>query len=142
MRLYQVPGWPARVQGHSAVTPPLTRMAGGGAEQYKDGVSGQPGTQAIPVAPVVPSPDTGDLAMSGLSRSGDTRNVFYPNIYYARPQRAYWPGAGQPVSLVSDNMLPVPAVDPRGTPARLSYPVVQRGQRQIAARPVGSPRWQ
>lgn len=133
MKRFTVPGWPARVQGHSAVTPHLNRMAGSGAQQYKDGVTGQPGTQAIPVHPVIPSPDIGDLAMSGCSRSGDARNVIYPNLYYARPERDYWPGAGMPVSLQSDNMMPVPAVDPRGVPARMAQPIVQRGNRQIKA---------
>lgn len=140
MKRYTVPGWPSAVAGHSAATPPMTRMAGGGAQQYKDGVAGQPGTMGIPVAPVIPSPDIGDKAMSGLSRSGDTSNVFYPNLYYARPEAAFWPGAGMPVSVTSDNMLPVPAVDPRGTPARLSMPIVQRGQKQIKARQA-QPRW-
>jgi len=133
VRLFQVPGWPARVQGHSAVTPHLNRMAGSGAQQYKDGVTGQPGTQAIPVQPVIPSPDIGDLAMSGISRSGDARNVIYPNLYYARPQASYWPGGGMPVSVRSDNLMPVPAADPRGIPARLAMPLVQRGSRQIKA---------
>jgi hypothetical protein len=109
----------------------MNRMAGSGAQQYKDGVTGQPGTQAIPVHPVIPSPDIGDLAMAGISRSGDARNVIYPNLYYARPEADYWPGAGMPVSVQSDNLMPVPAADPRGVPARLAMPVVQRGRRQI-----------
>jgi hypothetical protein len=140
VKRYTVPGWPASVQGHSAVTPTMTRMAGGGAMQYKDGLTGQPGTQAISVQPVVPSPDIGDLATAGLSRSSDTNNVFYPNLYWARPQRAYWPGAGMPVSVRSDNLMPVPAADPRGIPARLSIPIVQRGQQQIS-QPPAMPRW-
>jgi hypothetical protein len=132
---YTVPGWPSTVLGHSAVTPHLNRMAGSGAQQYKDGVTGQPGTQRIPVAPVIPSPDIGDAANMGLSRSGDAPNWFLPNLYYARPQRAFWPGAGMPVSVRSDNLMPVPATDPRGIPARLSMPIVQRGQAQIKQRP-------
>lgn len=140
MKRYTVPGWPASVQGHAAVTPGLTRMAGSGAQQYKDGVTGQPGTQAIPVAPVVPSPDPGDLAQAGLSRSSDAPNVFYPNLYFARPQRAFWPGAGQPVSVQSDNLMPVPAADPRGIPARMASPILQRGQKAIR-QPQAQPRW-
>lgn len=140
MKRYTVPGWPATVPGHSAVTPSMTRMAGGGAQQYKDGLTGQPGTQAIPVKPVIPSPDAGDIAQMGLSRSSDAPDVFYPNLYYARPQRAFWPGAGMPVSVQSDNLMPVPAADPRGIPARLSIPIVQRGQQQIR-QPEAMPRW-
>jgi hypothetical protein len=140
VKRYTVPGWPAAVQGHSAVTPTLTRMAASGAQQYKDGLTGQPGTQAIPVLPVIPSPDLGDLAQAGTSRSSDARDVIYPNLYFARPQRAYWPGAGMPVSVQSDNLMPVPAADPRGIPARLATPIVQRGQVQIR-QPQAMPTW-
>ena len=111
---YQVPGWPGQVQGHAAVTPHFTRPAGSGAMQYKDGVTGRPGTTAIPVRPVIPSPDIGDKAQAGISRSSDAPDAFYPNQYWARPERAYWPGAGMPVSVQSDNLMPVPATDPRG----------------------------
>jgi hypothetical protein len=140
VKRYTVPGWPRTLQGHSAVTPGLTRMAGGGAQQYKDGLTGQPGTQAIPVRPVVPSPDIGDLAMSGLSRSSDAPDHFFPNLYYARPERAFWPGAGMPVSVRSDNLMPVPAADPRGIPARLAVPIVQRGRHQVR-QPQAMPTW-
>ena len=133
---YVVPGWPSAVNGHSAATPVLTRLAGGGAFQYKDGVTGQPGTQRIPVHPVVPSPDAGDKAQMGLSRSSDAPgNWFLPNLYYARPERDFWPGAGQPVALRADNLMPVPATDPRGIPARLARPVRIRGQQQIKWHP-------
>lgn len=130
---YEVPGWPVAVAGHSAVTPNLTRMAASGAEQYKDGVTGWPGNKAIPVPPpVIPSPDPGDIVLMGLSRSSDAPNEIRPNLYYARPQAAFWPGAGMPVSVRSGNLMPVPATDPRGIPARLSQPVVQRGSRQVS----------
>jgi len=116
-------------------------MAGSGAQQYKDGVTGQPGTQRIAVQPVVPSPDPGDIALMGTSRSTDAPgNWFYPNLYFARPQRAFWPGAGMPVSVTSDNLMPVPAADPRGIPAVLSMPPVQRGTRQIR-QPGTAPVW-
>ncbi len=140
MRRFTVPGWPATVRGHSAVMPHLNRIAGSGAMQFKDGVTGQPGTQAIPVQPVVPSPDFGDIAQMGLSRSSDAPNVIYPNLYWARPQRDYWPGAGMPVSVTSDNLMPVPAADPRGIPAMLARRPVQRGQKQIQALP-SLPSW-
>jgi hypothetical protein len=128
---YTVPGWPSSVNGHSAVTPHMNRLAGSGARQYKDGVTGQPGTLAIPVSPQIPSPDIGDAAMMGLSRSGDAPNWFRPNLYFARPERDFRPGAGMPVSVRSDNLMPVPARDPRGIPARLAAPIVQRGGRQV-----------
>jgi hypothetical protein len=103
--------------------------------QYKAQVTGQPGTQRIPVQPPqVPSPDPGDIAQMGTSRSSDAPgNWILPNLYYARPHPEFWPGAGQPVSLRND-MMPVPAVDPRGVPARLAVPVNIRGARQVKAR--------
>jgi hypothetical protein len=133
---YTVPGWPSTVAGHSAVTPHLNRLAGSGAQQYKDGVTGQPGTQVIPVAPSQVDQGIVGKAMMGLSRSSDSPDSFRPNLYWARPQRDFWPGAGMPISYQSDNLMPVPATDPRGIPARLSTPIVQRGQRQIKSRPT------
>jgi len=105
----------------------------GSATQYKDGVTGYPGTVGIP-APTgntVPSPDWGDKAQAGFARSTDAPDMIYPNKYWARPQEAYWPGAGMPVSVRSDNLMPVPATDPRGVPAPLAVPVTIRGNRQI-----------
>ena len=140
MKRYTVPGWPANILGHSAVTPNLTRMAASGAQAYKGEVTGQPGTQAIPVNPVVPSPDAGDKAQMGLSRSSDAPNYFYPNLYYARPEPGFWPGAGMPVSRLSDNLMPVPAADPRGVPAMTQNPLIIRGQRQVQ-QTVALPQW-
>lgn len=135
MEGYTVPGWPARVQGHAAVTPHMTRMAGGGALQYKDGVTGQPGTQLIPIdANPAPQCPAGQAQM-GLSRTSDAPNNIRPNLYYARPQRAYYPGAGMPVSVRSDNLMPVPAVDPRGIPAMTQTPFRTRGASQIKWNP-------
>lgn len=136
MKWYQVPGWPAQVPGHSAVAPHLTRLAGSGAQQYKDGLTGRPGTTPIPVpGPGVPQCQAGQAQM-GLSRTQDSPASFRPNQYWARPEAAYWPGAGMPVSLVSDNLMPVPAVDPRGVPAVTQTPFLYRGQTQIQALPT------
>jgi hypothetical protein len=133
---YTVPGWPASLLGHAAVTPHLNRLAGSGAVQYKDGVTGQPGTLPIPApGPGVEQSRSGQAQM-GLSRSSDSPPWFRPNLYYARPERDFWPGAGMPVRIRSDNLMPVPARDPRGIPARLAAPIVQRGNRQIASRPT------
>jgi hypothetical protein len=142
---YTVPGWPSTVNGHSAVTPHMNRLAGSGAQQYKDGVTGQPGTVVIPVDTAGTLPHGGIVgnAMMGLSRSGDSPDSFRPNLYFARPQRQFWPGAGMPISVRSDNLMPVPATDPRGIPARLARPIVQRGARQIQqpARVTTWPAW-
>ena len=130
MRWYQLPGWPARINGQSAAMPNLTRPDGSGL-QYKDGVTGNPGIRGIPTQPVIPSPDIGDMALMGVSRSSDAPNRIYPNKYWARPERSFWPGAGMPISVMSDNLMPVPATDPRGVPAPLAVPLSLRGVRQI-----------
>lgn len=136
MRRFTVPGWPATVPGHAAAVPHLNRLAGSGAQQYKDGLTGQPGTQSIPVdTGWVPRSGPAAHAQMGLSRSGDAPQAFYPNLYWARPQAQFWPGAGTPVSVQSGNLMPVPAVDPRGIPATLATPMLQRGQAQIQAIP-------
>jgi len=133
MRLFTVPGWPARVPGHSAVTPALTPAAGSGWIAYKDQVTGQPGT--VPVTVDTTANPRGGItaqAMMGTSRSADAPDgSFRPNLYFARPEPSYWPGAGMPVRIRSDNLMPVPAVDPRGVPARMAAPLVLRGNRQI-----------
>ena len=151
MRFFTLPGWPAQVQGHSAAVPHLNRMAGSGAQQYKDGITGQPGTMRVPTAALssatVPGAGAETLApagaMMGLGRSVDSPEAFYPTIYFARPQREFWPGAGMPVSVRSDNLMPVPAVDPRGVPAVLQAAVnngATRGQAQIRQPPL-LPSW-
>jgi hypothetical protein len=140
---YQVPGWPAGQQGHSAVTPHFNRLAASGAMAYKDRVTGEPGTLAIPVdGPGVPQNTVGQAQM-GRARTSDAPRSFRPNLYYARPERSFWPGAGVPVAVAADNLMPVPATDPRGVPARLSMPIVQRGSAQVISRPVLStwPNW-
>jgi len=137
---YTVPGWPSSLLGHSAVTPHFNRYAGSGAQEYKREVTGQPGTQPIPVqGPGVEQSRSGQAQM-GLSRTSDAPAMFLPNLYWARPDREFWPGAGQPVRVRSDNLMPVPATDPRGVPARLARPIALRGGRQIR-QPGAYPVW-
>lgn len=134
MEAYTVPGWPNLVAGHAAAMPHLNRVAGGGSQQFKDGVTGQPGTQPIPAAGPGVHESVQGIAVMGLSRTSDAPRSWLPNLYWARPQRQFWPGAGMPVSVRSDNLMPVPATDPRGIPARLAFPVPQRGPRNLAER--------
>ena len=138
MRWFTLPGWPARVLGHSAAMPVPARPPGS-AVHYKGDTYGYPGTQAIPVypksGPTVPGggADTPApaVAQMGVSRSGDAPNAFYPNLYWARPEPFYKPGAGMPISVFSDNLMPVPATDPRGVPAPMAVPLSMRGVHQI-----------
>jgi hypothetical protein len=109
--------------GLSAFMPHYNRLAASGAQQYKVGVVGQPGTARIPLSArvnSVPSADPGDIAQMGLSRSSDAPDAFWPNLYYVYPDRGFWPGAGMPVQMYNPvrpqdtTMIPVPATDLRG----------------------------
>jgi hypothetical protein len=62
-----------------------------------------------------------------LHRSSDAPNQIHPEIYFLHGRQAATP----PVSWVSDNQMPVPAVDPRGRPAVMARRPVILGQRQV-----------
>jgi hypothetical protein len=104
---------------------------------YKMAVSGQPGTQAVPAGP----PDlagqvNGQRVSSGYSGgSSYMPGVWFPQLYFERELSEL-----PPVSIYSDNQMPVPAADPRGTAARLARPPVFLGQSQLTAG-KGLPRW-
>lgn len=88
----------------------------------------------IGLAKSIPAPPPGGVPQDRTalaigahdSRSSDSPNVFNPFMYWvAGPQILL------PVSWVSDNQLPVPATDPRGTPAVMARRPVFRGQQQV-----------
>ncbi len=140
MPKYIVPGIPSGAQ-LSAFMPHWNRLAQSGAQQYKIGLTGQPGTQGIPAptSNTVPCPDLGDIAQMGSARSSDAPDMWYPQLYYSAVLDSH-PGPVTPVRIYSDNMLPVPARDPRGKPALLARPVLQRGQSALH-QPRVAPRW-
>ena len=88
-------------------------------------VHGSPGTEAIPAPRPGGVPQDWSVRISG---SASAPNVWYPGLYYERG-----PLEHAPVSVLSDNQLPVPAVDPRGRPAVMSTPPTFLGQYQVAA---------
>jgi hypothetical protein len=101
--------------------PHLNRMAGSGAQSFKLAVAGQPGTQGIPAPdPGVPRDRTAQAQM-GTARSGDAPNAWYPQLWF-QDRLTERPGAGMPLRVYSDNLMPVPAIDPRGVPTMLSMP--------------------
>ena len=69
-------------------------------------------------------------AQAGFSATGYCPG-FYPNQYYNGIGALEHPGAGMPISRVSDNLMPVPATDPRGIAAPLAVPLSLRGINQI-----------
>jgi len=121
---YQVTGIPPDVaaRGLSAFMPHFTRLAAGGAQAYKGQVTGRPGTAAIPMYPgnSVPSPDEGDRAQMGTSRSSDAPNAFWPNQYWTQPDPLNDTSGGTakvevytPTRPQDTTMIPVPATDLR-----------------------------
>jgi hypothetical protein len=122
---------PAQRLGAAAVPLPAR-----GAQAYASRgiVDGQPGTQAIP-APrpaAVPRDVTAQAITGGYHRSGDAAPVWYPGIYYERPGPDGYEHA--PVSVLSDNQIPLPAVNPLGLPAVMQGRPRLGGQFQIENR--------
>lgn len=119
----------------AALTPNLTRPAS--AWSSRGPISGSPGTRAIhaprPVA--VPQERTG-MATMGTSRSSDAPDVIFPSMYYLvgpDQERA-------PVSRISDNQMPVPALRPANVIVAKPYLTRKGGQRQVT-QPQVVQRW-
>jgi hypothetical protein len=135
-------GLPAGAQV-SAFMPHWNRLAASGAVMYKRAVDGQPGTRAIP-APTGDTVTRGGLAgqaLMGTARSTDAPDMIYPGKYFERSLNGDGTmGPVTPVAIYSDNLMPVPAQDPRGRPARLAKRVRNAGQSQVA-QPRAMPTW-
>lgn len=88
------------------------------AQGTPEDISGYPGTLPVPA----PYPAPGQVANvhgvdylpSGLSASQYMPPVWYPSVYYRHQHLSRGIGG---VAVYSDNMMPVPAQDPRGLPA-------------------------
>jgi hypothetical protein len=103
------------------------------AYQSRGIIDGQPGTQAIPAPGSGLPQDTTPLAISGgYHRSSQVNNVWYPGIYYERPGPDGYEHA--PVSVLSDNQMPLPAVNPLGPAAVMQGRPRIGGQYQIPNR--------
>lgn len=99
----------------SAFLPAITKTIGVG-QAYKEHVTGQPGTHAVP-APNNSNPSSPLLL--GERRSSDAPPWWYPQLWYQNTLPGLpFPAGGNSagVQIYSDNQLPVPAIDPtRGT---------------------------
>jgi hypothetical protein len=84
-------------------------------------VVGQPGTQPIAAPSPAAVSQHRDAAVT-RHRSSDSPDVFYPALYYQRLSENMAVTPTGRVMLDSDNMLPVPAIDPRGLPAVMATP--------------------
>lgn len=106
-------------------------------------LNGCPGTQAVPAPAPVPGLDRERTAQASAGiiglPSSQVPNQIYPSLYYQRP--ALNPALAPPVSYVSDNALPVPAIDPRGLPAVMATPPPRIGGQNQVVSPYAVANW-
>ena len=109
------------------------RAQGAASYQSRGIIAGSPGTQPI-AAPPPPMPqDTTPLAITGgYHRSSQVPGVWYPGIYYQNNSAD--PPEHAPVSVLSDNQMPMPALNPLGPPAVLMGRPRMGGQFQLQNR--------
>ena len=104
---------PAEKLGAAAVPFPGKTAQG---YQSRGIIDGQPGTQPIPAPGAgLPQDNTALAQNAGWHRSSQVNNVWYPALYYERPGDQGYEHA--PVSILSDNQMPLPAINPLGPPA-------------------------
>lgn len=104
---------------------------------YKGDVTGRPGTQPVPAGqPELTSFVNGLPVRSGYS-GGTTMMppVWFPQEWYERHL-----SETPPVSVYSDNQMPVPANDPRGRAALMANRPQFLGQSQLR-QPRALPKW-
>jgi hypothetical protein len=104
---------------------------------YKNQVTGQPGTQGIPAAPAELAGQVNGAKLPAGYSGGSSYmpNTWYPDLWFERTLTET-----PPVSPYSDNQMPIPAADPRGTAAVLARPPVFLGQSQLVT-PKAMPKW-
>lgn len=104
------------VPGLSAFMPAISKTAGTW-QAYKDALTGEPGTQAIP-APNNSIPQD-RYQVSADHRSSDAPPFWWPQLWFQSrlPGLPFPAGANDAgVRIYSDNQIPVPSIDPtRGT---------------------------
>lgn len=113
------------------------------AQGTPEDVTGQPGTQGIPA----PYPAPGQVANvggvdylpSGLSASQYMPPRWYPTLYYRQQHLSRSIGG---VCVYSDNLMPIPARDPRGIPAGAIGPSAFAAYRGLTpTQPARPNRW-
>lgn len=111
----------------AAALPAPSGWAGGW--QSRGQVSGSPGTVRVPAPAPMPGTDRSLAAMANAGNIGLPSSDFtywLPGIYFQRGPREH-----APVSVQSDNQMPVPALGPNGKPAIMSVRPVFLGQFQV-----------
>jgi hypothetical protein len=112
----------------AVLTPQLTRTYAGWSSRGR--IYGQPGTQAIPITNrETLSFGTNDLASVGTSFSTQAPDVIYPPLYWEAEPGPLKEHA--PVSRISDDQMPVPAIRPPNVLKSDPYRQRLGGQRQV-----------
>jgi hypothetical protein len=103
-------------------------------------IHGQPGTEAIPAPAPAAVPQGWPRR---LHASSDAPDIIFPGLYYQDLQTTNGPNLHNTslVSYVSDNALPVPAIDPRGLPAVMSTPPPRVGGQGQVVSPYAVQNW-
>jgi hypothetical protein len=145
---YGIPPEPVPSQTPTAPTPAGTWLIpspaqGAGSWSSWGTLNGDPGTKAIAAPAPVPGTDTNLTAQAqagiiGMPSSKVPQEIF-PSLYYQQP--LYNPALAPPVSYVSDNALPVPAIDPRGLPAVMATPPPRIGGGRQVVSPYAVQNW-
>ena len=111
-------------------------------------LTGQPGTMAVPAPDPasippgnLPTLGRGNVAwpLRGKLSSRDAPGFWLPAIYFQRLLSN--PRLAPNVSVVSDNQLPVPAIDPRGRPAVMAQRPARIGGRGQVMQPYVTNPW-
>lgn len=108
---------------------------------------GQPGTEQVQAAAPAAVPQ-GGWAQGSQRSSRYAPDVIYPALYYQENSEQTGPN-GSPgliynssqVAYVSDNALPVPAVDPRGLPAVMATAPPRVGGQGTVTQPYAIQNW-
>jgi hypothetical protein len=121
------PGQAQAARKLGAASLPLPSWDAGGWSS-RGQVNGSPGTRGIPAPAPVPGLDREKTALAMSGNIGLPSSVFskwFPSIYFNYLENI------PPVSVYSDNQMPVPAVDPRGKPGVVMAGFMNRGQKQV-----------
>jgi hypothetical protein len=119
------PGAPSRNMG-SALTPGLTRPASGWSSRCQ--VVGSPGTLRVP-APAPAAARAEATAMAAMGNQGGSHRApqfILPSLYRIAGIQEH-----APVSRMSDNQMPVPALRPANVIPSNPYVTRKGGQRQV-----------
>ena len=115
---------PSSLLGASAIPVPAGDAR---AYQSRGFISGSPGVRAILVArPSIPQDRTAQAGMHS-HRSSNAPDFIRPSLYFLFGKQAMTP----PVSVTSDNQMPVPAVSPFAQPFLAARRAVMLGQQQV-----------